>query len=257
MTKRVHLTLLLLCSLLVVGCQSASKAAEEEKSAKSAKLHYQIGVDALYRGDLPRAFDELMTADSLNPNQPEVLDALAFAWRLRGEPDKSEMMYKKALRHGGGSTTHTNYGSLLVQMGHYEEAEKELRKALDDPRYGRQYVALINLGDALAGQKRYDEAVNIYRRAHLLEPNGNEARLREAEVYILQERFNYAQALYLTMLRAAPADRPTLEAALRLLEKRHDYSTAIKLLQSFLEHTRSDLDRGWASDELIRIERLQ
>lgn len=257
MTKSIYLPILLLSALLLGSCQSASQVEEQEKLAKGAKLHYRIGLDALYNNNLPKAFDELMTADSMNPNQPQVLDALAFAWRLRGNLEKSETLYKKAIRYGGGATSQTNYGSLLIQMGHYEEAEKHLRKALDDPRYGRQYIALINLGDALAGQKRYEEAIGTYRQAGRLDPNGNEARLREAEVYVQQGRYNYAKALYQTMLRDNPADRPVLEAAMRFLERRQDYESAIKLVRNFLEHTRSDLDRGWAADELIRLEKMQ
>lgn len=253
--KRPLLVALLLPLLLLAACQSNPK--DEEKAVKSAKLHYRIGVDALYNGNLPKAFDELMTSDKLNPDQPKVLDALAFAWRLRGDLKKSEALYKKALRAGGGSSVHTNYGSLLIQMERYKEAEKQLRQALDDPRYANQYIAFVNLGDALAGQKRYDDAIVAYRQAGLLDPKTNVPRLSEAAVYIKQGRFNYALALYQTMLRANPADRQVLQAAISLLEKRHDYATAEKLIRNFLEKTRSDLDRGWASDELIRIEKLQ
>jgi type IV pilus biogenesis/stability protein PilW len=256
MTRLPLTPLFLIASLLLAGCASTTKN-DDSKTATSAKLHYRIGLNALYSNDLPKAFDELMTSDSLNPNQPQVLDALAFAWRLRGDLNKSEELYKKALRYGGGSSTHTNYGSLLIQLGRYKEAEKELRTALADPRYGQQYIAYVNLGDALAGQKRYDEAVTIYRQAYRIDPRSNDARLREADVYIAQGRVNYARALYQTMLRENPDDRTTLESALRLLEKQHDYDTAIKMVKDFLEHTRSDLDRGWATDELIRLEKRQ
>ena len=80
--NRTVVTLILLISgaLLLSGCQSAASKAYDENEIKRAKSHYNLGLDAINKNQLPKAFDELMQSDAINPNQPEVLDLLAYSW---------------------------------------------------------------------------------------------------------------------------------------------------------------------------------
>ena len=70
---------MLCCALIMSACATTTQK-DDLQQEKLAKLHYQIGIDALNKGLLPKAFDELMKSNSMRPNQAEVLDALAFAW---------------------------------------------------------------------------------------------------------------------------------------------------------------------------------
>lgn len=252
MSARYRASLLLLLStMLLHGCGGPKK--DPVKVDKRAELHYQVGIDALHKNQLPKAFDELMKSDALRPGHPEVLGALAYAWRLRNNYEQSERYYKMALRAGGGASTHTNYGSLLLQMGRYKEAEAQLRKALQDPRYRNQHIAFINLGDALLAQDRFDEAVDAYRQAKIINPHQDASRLKEAQAYVKYDRLNYAQALYETLLREYPADRNVLEGLLGVLKKRGDIPSQRQHLKTFREASKSELDKAWAADELERL----
>lgn len=239
--------------LLLTGCSGANKPSEEQQQ-KRVKLHYRIALDALHKNQLPKAFEELMYAEKIDPNQPEVLDALAYAWRLRGNHQKAEAYYKRAIRAGAGSSSHTNYGSLLVEMGRFEEAKIHLQKALEDPRYHGQHIAYVLLGDAFLGLKEYEKAIDAYRNAGRLNPNQTLTRIKEARVFAASNRLNFAQALFESVLRQEPANRTALEGLLEILKTRNNYAAARTQLQNYISRPAvSDLDRAWATDELVKL----
>jgi len=243
------LFLLCLIVLMTGGCQNGSKA-QTEKDHKRAKLQYQIGIDALHKNQMPKAFESLIRANEINPKQPEVLDALAYAWRVRGDFVQSENFYKQALHAGAGSSTHTNYGSLLVSLERYEEAEKELRQALSDPSYSGQFVAFINLGDALAGLKQFDGAIMNYRKAGLLQPRSSLPSIKEARIYRESGRLDYAGSLYETLLRRDPIDQVVVADYLDLLKTQRNASTARQILNTFRGQVQEPTQKVWASDQL-------
>ncbi len=251
--KTIGLAALMVSALLLVGCQSSK--ADHEKELKRAKLHYQIGLDALHRNQLPKAFTELMRAEEIDPKQPEVLDALAYAWRLRGNLEKSESYYKRAIRSGAGSATYNNYGNLLLEMNRFADAKRQLEKAIEDPRYRNQFKAYINLGDALLGLKKFDDAIKAYRQASIFNPKQTLSRIKEAQAYVSYSRLNYAQALYETILREQPGNRAAMEGLLEVLRLRKDFPAARAQLRMFRERSVSELDRAWAADELERLSR--
>lgn len=252
-TPVVILTLLIASTLLLTGCQSAASKAYEENQVKKAKAHYDLGLDALHKNRLPKAFEELMLADEFNPNQPETLSLLAYSWHRYGNLKKSELYYKRAIRAGGGSAIHNNYGTLLLELKRFDEAKKQLEKALEDPRYRNQYKAHINLGDALLGLKQYDEAISAYRNADRFGSRQILSRIKEARVYVASDRLNYAQALYETILREEPKNRTVMEGLLEVLKLRKDYPAARARLRMFGNQSTSELDRAWAADELDKL----
>lgn len=246
--------MVILATLLLAGCQSsANKQLSEADQLKRVKIHYQIGLDALHKNQLPKAFDELMKAEAIDPHDVEVLDALGYAWRLRGNFKKSESYYLRAIRSGASSSTYTNYGSLLLEMKRYADAKVQLDKALEDPRYRNQFVAYINLGDALLGLGKFDDAIHAYRQAGLFNPEQSFSRIKEADAYVSYKRYNYAQALYESILRENGHNRVALEGLLKLLKLRNDRATARKHLKAFKEISISELDRAWAADELDKL----
>lgn len=243
----------LACAGLLAACQSPAQVKQQDIGAK---LHYEIGIDALRKGDMPRAFSELMKSDKMRPDQPDVLDALGVAWRMRGDLKKADSYYRRMIRQSNLSPrNYTNYASLLLQMQHYKQAEAMARKALQDPRYPNQDLAMINLGDALLGQDRFNEAIAAYRQALQVNPDSLAAVLHEAQAYERYDRFNYARALYETKLRQLPGNRALTEALLALLKKRNDTDAARALLQKYRDAHKSDpLQKAWAEDELNQLD---
>ncbi|MCF7820995.1 MAG: tetratricopeptide repeat protein [Mariprofundaceae bacterium] len=249
----VILTLLIVSTLLLGGCQSAASKMHEENQLKKARAHYDLGLDALHKNQLPKAFEELMLSDEINPNQPETLNLLAYSWYLYGDMKKSESYYKRAIHAGGGSTSHNNYGALLLELKRFDEAKKQLEKALDDPRYRNQYKARINLGDALMGLKQYDEAISVYRNADRFGSRQILSRIKEAQAYVVSDRLDDARALYESMLREERNNRTVVEGLIGVLKLQKDYPAARTRLRMFRDQSASEPDRAWAADELDKL----
>jgi len=244
----------LVLALLLTGCTAGGKNLTNDQREKQAKSHYQLGIDALNKGLLPKAFDELMQSDAALPNQPHVQDALAYCWRLRGNLDKAESYYRKSIRLDSKvPATHNNYANLLLDMKRYKDAESEARKALEDPRYLNQHLAYMNLGDALLEQDHFNEAITAYRQAGAFAPGNPLPGLKEAAAYIRYDRLNYAEALLATMLRSHPDNRGAVQLLVALQTKQGDLPAARKTLQTFIEKTQNDLNRAWAKDELDKL----
>jgi len=252
MNIRTGLALLLLFSM--TACATNSKIDDPEKQKKLANIHYQLGVDALGKqGMLPKAFDELMRSNEIQPNQPEVLDALAYAWLLRGDLKKSEAYYLRAIRHDAGAATFNNYASLLNRLKRYPEAEKAARKALADPRYPNQDLAFINLGNALLGQEQFDAAIKAYLQARVFNPDSDLVNLRLAHAYFKNGKLQESRALYEISMRKQKSNRQAVEGLVKVLLQQNDAAAARQVLNRFSQQTSSSLDRAWALSELNRI----
>ncbi len=249
----IVLIFLIASSPLLSGCQSAASKVHEENQVKKAKAYYRLGLDALSKNQLPKAFEELMKAEAMDPHHVGVLDALGYAWRLHGNSEKSESYYRRAIQSGAGSATYNNYGSLLLELKRFDEAKKQLEKALEDPRYRNQYKARINLGDALVGLKQYDEAISVYRNADRFAARQILSRIKEARAYVASGRLDDAQTLYEGMLGEYPTDRAVMEGLLEVLKLQKDYPAARAQLKAFRDQPVSELDRAWAADELERL----
>ncbi len=237
---------------MFAGC--AGKHEDSEQTAKRADIHYKLGVDAIRRGNLPKAFDELMTAEKLDPQRADIQAMLGYAWMLRGDMNKAESWFKRAVRHHPDPSVWTNYGVLMLRTKQPERAERYFRKALDDPRYQHPDIAYIDLGDALLMQGRFNEAIAAYRQAKRLNPQQEFSRLKEADAYLRYDRPAYARALYETILRDSPGFRPALEGLIALLRKEGDMAEVRARLEEFRERTSNPLDKGWAEDELRKLD---
>lgn len=245
---REHLSILLLGSVLLLGaCANRPAPVSDETRGKQVESHYRLGLDALEKNNLPKAFDELLHAEQLAPKRADVLDALAYAWRVRGNLEESHAYYIRALAIDPSARTWNNYGTLLLAMGKPVEAETAFRKALDDPRYPRPDFAYINLGDALLMQDRFDDAIAAYRQARALNPLQDVSRLREATAYRDHNRPEFARAMYETILRDSPSNRQALEGLLAMLQNEGE---ARNQLQTFIRNTQEPLDRAWAEETL-------
>jgi len=246
-----HIAICALVALMLVGCAGKKEAAI--KRIKQGQVHYDMGVDALHKGNLPLAFRELIKAQSFQPDNANINATLALAWRYRGDLQQSDTLYRQALHTRPTPPMHNNYGNLLLQMGDLSNAEKQFRLALADPRYARQDIAFINLGDVLSAQGEFDQAITAYRKAGLINPRQSLSKLREAEAFISSHRETYAEALLLTLLRQQPANRAALEAVLPLLKQSHNPSQANTLLNKYLIVSTQLHDKDWGQQQIDEV----
>ncbi|HID36171.1 MAG TPA: hypothetical protein EYP39_02150 [Ghiorsea sp.] len=257
MKQLFNIALLLSLLLGLNACQTQAEKRLDENSDKRAKLQYQLGLDALHKQLVPKAFEHLYVSDKIRPNQPETLDAIAYAWRLRGDNTKAEMFYKKAIKHDAGSATYNNYGSLLVELGQYDKAIKNFNLALEDPRYRNQTFVFINMGDAYVGLNKLEEAVLAYRKAGMLDKTWVYPQLKEAAAYTKFNRPNYAQALYETILRKEPSNQEALRELIAVLKGKSEQQLLRLYILKFIETTSEPLQKAWAKDQLIILDKVK
>jgi len=248
--------LLLICSLS--ACQTLSTQSTLNEYDSRADSHYRLGIHALQNHSsqnnlLPKAFKELLIAEKLAPKRADILDALGYAWGLRGNLKKAEKYYIRALKLSPSASIYNNYGGLLLQQGHPREAEKQFRKALEDPRYEKAFLSYINLGDSLLEQSRFSEAIPAYRQAKLLNPNQEVSRIKEAEAYVRYRMDDHAKALYETIVRDNPTHRWALQSLLHLLRQSGENSKMRLYLRTFREKTHIPADQLWANKQLALL----
>lgn len=248
--------LILLIMMILSACSTAVKIDDPGKQAKLANIHYRLGVDALGKqGMLPKAFQELMKSDNILPDQPEVLDALAYAWLLRDDMKKSESYYLRAIRHHAGAATFNNYANLLNRLKRFPEAEKAAHQALDDPRYPHQDLAFINLGDALLGQNKFDAAIQAYHQAQVFNADSAMPNFKLAHAYSIHGKLREARILYAMLVRKQQDNRSAVEGLVTVLNQQHNSTAAIQVLNRFSKLTRSPMDKAWAMNELDRLQK--
>jgi len=250
----IMLALLMVFALSLSACAGKQNKPTEKGTPKQVESHYLLGLDALNKNNLPKAFDELLHAERLDPRRADILDALGYAWLRRGDLQKSHAYYTRAIAIEPSPGIYNNFGILLLTMEKPKEAEKAFKKALDDPRYNNPDIAYINLGDALLMQDRLNDAIAAYRQARLLNPLPELSRLKEASAYVKYDRPAFAKAMYETILRDSPANRQALQGLLPLLETQGETGQIREQLRTFIKQTPEPLDRAWAEEQLTGMQ---
>lgn len=128
---------------------------------------YKVEEIKMMNDQLIKVFDE---AAKINPNDPELLSALAILFFIKREYEVSIDLFNRAL-----NLDPTNYllmnkvGATLAHLGRADEAIKFYHRALDiRPNYVRVWV---NLGIAHAFKSEYHDAANFYLNALSFRPD--------------------------------------------------------------------------------------
>ena len=145
-------------------------------------LLYYRGVALQRSGSWPRAEADFLKALQLEPDQPHVLNYLAYTWVERGENyDNALEMLRKAvaLRPEDGYIV-DSLGWVYYRLGRYEEAVEELEIAIElrpnDP------VINDHLGDAYWRVGRRHEARYQWQRALSFKPEADQVAPIQAKL---------------------------------------------------------------------------
>jgi type IV pilus biogenesis/stability protein PilW len=126
---------------------SACTPAVSEKDTATARIRYELGINALNAGDLRTALRELLGAVELDPYQANTQNALGLVLHASGRHEDALEHYDQAVAlNPGFSEAHNNRGVLLRDMKRYPEAVEAFQKALSDILYATPSLAEGNLG---------------------------------------------------------------------------------------------------------------
>lgn len=143
-----------------------SSCATTGDSEKRALLYYQIGNDLLEQQNYPEALVNLLKAEKLAPDHPQIMNALGMLYFYREKYDTSVNYIRRAITADPTFTdARTNLGRVYIAQGKYKKAVFEIKKAMKDLTYSHPEKAQTNLGLAYLREDKYPEAREEFLQA--------------------------------------------------------------------------------------------
>jgi type IV pilus assembly protein PilF len=126
--------------------------AVNEESIQKSQGHYQEGVASL-SGDRQKAFVSFQKSVQLNPNNKDAHYGLGHIYASQGKLPQAEEEFRAAIGIDEAfSEAYTYLGQVLAGQNRWDEAIKAYRLALTNPLYPTPDLARFHLGRALAHQ---------------------------------------------------------------------------------------------------------
>ncbi len=131
-----------------------------EQAGESAEPHYWAGVSNYLQGRLGPTVSELKKALSINPHHTDASICLSVLYNDIGKYDDAKQIFEQANQ----SVVHKNTG--------------------DDLEIDRKFaVKHLELADLYFRYRRYEEAIEEYGKAAVLDPTDLEIRIRRAKAF--------------------------------------------------------------------------
>jgi type IV pilus assembly protein PilF len=168
--------------LLVAATLSA--CALGESSRKQALYHYQMGLSYLGDKNITSALVELVEAEKLTPDDPEVLNSLGWAYYQKNKFDLAEQKFLKAISiKPGYSLARYNLGLTYMAMTRWNDAIKEFKLVADDIFSPGQLAATIMMGRVYNEKGDHGKALEIFRSLVASNPGNTAARFNLGRTY--------------------------------------------------------------------------
>lgn len=205
-----------------------------------AKLHYTMAAERCLRaGEVHKALELYRKVASLDPSNLAVVSKLtellvrqgmvkeasaqlhqaAQAALKAGQVGEARQFFRKMAELEPGSLeAHYGLGKLLMEIGAYEEAEKELTLAASAD--SANPLPLVCMGEVYQRAGKLSEAEAAYRRVLLIDPEAEEARLALGQMCLEAGRIEEAFEQYAVLAerwRKGGEFKPAAELFQRIL----------------------------------------
>jgi len=216
------------------ACRSGrQRPPEEPENALTADLvNYRNGLALLKEGRPDEAIALLQRAKLSYPNDPSVWNALGLAILYKKAYPDALKAFDQALYYDPSFVeAHNNKGFTLMEMGRYDDAEKEFRTVLDSPTSREKENARLNLGLLRARQHRWEEAEAQFTAIVSEDPKFLRAYRERGIVRVRRDDFRGGLEDLIRFLKQEPKDgEANYSAALCLLAQgRRDLATRYML----------------------------
>lgn len=141
----------------------------------SASALVQEADNAYEEGDIERARVSLEEASRIDPENPEIINKLAFVTAKTGDRRKAIELYERSLElDENDDLTHNAIASLYRSENAYERSQDHYLKAIEiDDAYAQTFY---NYGNLLVDMDEVEEARAMYKRALELQSDFPQAR---------------------------------------------------------------------------------
>ena len=131
-----------------------------EAEPSSADAHYLLGVLHYFQGNIPQTVDNLKRALSLDPRHTDAAICLSVLFNDIGKYEDAKKVFESANQSVAHRKTSTDLGI--------------------DKKFA---VKHLELADLYFRYRRFDEAIEEYGKAALLDPSHLDIRIRRAKAY--------------------------------------------------------------------------
>jgi tetratricopeptide (TPR) repeat protein len=228
----------------LLGCATSGSRLEQERQIKQARAQFELGVDHVNNGRVALGLQNLIEAESLDPNNAHIHHALGDAYTRKGRIEEAERHLLRALElYPAYHDARLRLSHLYIHLKRYDDVIAESQTLLDDPtfpgpwraltnrgwaefRLGRMlearrdlelaheysegyWPALLNLGILEAQEGHHPKAIALFEEMLALRPRASamaEANYRLAEIYVSIGKRERAVGHLVTAVAQAPGD---------------------------------------------------
>ena len=194
------------CLVLVVvlgGCVVESSTSSLERNrdpVRAVGKYVAAGMIYLQQGDMKNAHLKLNRAHEINPDDPNLNNALALFYTVEGDPKLVEEHYRKAVDTDPGfSQARNNYASFLFGQRRFEDAVIQLEAVAKDYRYNKRSQSFESMGLCYLELGRREEAKKAFARAIQLNNRQVVSWQKLAEIAFSEKNYQQTQE-YLSKL---------------------------------------------------------
>jgi tetratricopeptide (TPR) repeat protein len=187
----------------------------------NVELAFYLAETCFSAGDLARAAGYFKKILAVEPNHFESLVYSGIAASEKGETEAAEALLKRALeRKADAFLPHFALGALYANTSRWDEAEPELRRALEVASVPAAHVLL---GTVLREKGDVARAISEFEEARRLQPDSEEAAFQLGLCYLEKNRGRRALECFQQALEKNPR-RLEYQEAVRLLDRRRRYA---------------------------------
>ena len=150
-----------ICLITMTGC-----AMDQGKKKAVTETHVKMAMAYIEAGDLNGALKELLPAEKLSPNDPQVHHLLGLSYYGKGFREKARDEFKQAVTlKPDYSDALNDLGAIYLDMELWDQAISAFNQALTNILYDKPTNALYNLGRAYLGKGDYKKAMAVFQDA--------------------------------------------------------------------------------------------
>jgi len=236
MEKYIKITFSFLLACIISGCvtknyendKSTPVVQNESTNNDIAITRISLGLGYLNIGNTSQAKLNLEKAKRFAPKLVQVHTAFAHYYDTVGEPEQAISAYEKALSlSSNDADTLNNYGVFLCKQGRYQEAEKQILKAIAQPSYILVSQSYENLALCQLKADKFAKAELYFDKAILHSPSRASSLLHMVRLQYAKSDFKAAH-LYLKRYEKATRrfSASALALAFKVFTKQHNNQTA-------------------------------
>ncbi len=179
--------------LVVIVAWAASTKTEAEIQARNTYFKLiKEGDSLMAKNDMNNARKMYQGAARLMPSLWNPYFKIGSTWNIQGRLDEANRFYAKGLElNPAHPVALTNFGSNLVFMGKYEEAESKLRAAIR--AWPSNKNAYDILAQAMVRTNQPEQAVALLKQALAIDPNYGPGHVNLAVVYTILKKHEPAR----------------------------------------------------------------